>query len=63
MARKLDDVMATLPKDRKKRVEDRAMELATLKDLRHAAQQTLRAARSMPCPCCVGFPVQQCARP
>ena len=40
MARKLDDVMATLPKDRKKRVEDRAMELATLKDLRHAAQQT-----------------------
>ena len=40
MARKLDDVMATLPKDRKKRVEDRAMELATLKDLRHAVQQT-----------------------
>ena len=40
MARKLDDVMAALPKDRKKRVEDRAMELATLKDLRHAAQQT-----------------------
>jgi DNA-binding XRE family transcriptional regulator len=40
MARKLDDVMATLPKARKKRVEDRAMELATLKDLRHAAQQT-----------------------
>ena len=40
MVRKLDDVMATLPKARKKRVEDRAMELATLKDLRHAAQQT-----------------------
>jgi DNA-binding XRE family transcriptional regulator len=40
MARKLDDVMATLPKARKKRVEDRAMELATLKDLRHAVQQT-----------------------
>ena len=40
MARKLDDVMATLPKARKKLVEDRAMELATLKDLRHAAQQT-----------------------
>lgn len=36
MARKLDDVMATLPKARKKRVEDRAMELATLKDLGHA---------------------------
>ena len=40
MARKLDDVMATLPKDRKKRVEDRAMELATLKDLRLAVQRT-----------------------
>ena len=40
MARKLDDLMATLPKYRKKRVEDRAMELATLKDLRHAVQQT-----------------------
>jgi DNA-binding XRE family transcriptional regulator len=40
MARKLDDVMATLPKDRKKRVEDRAMELVTLKDIRLAVQQT-----------------------
>jgi len=40
MARKLDDVMATLPKDRKKRVEDRAIELAKLKDLRLAVQQT-----------------------
>ncbi len=40
MAKKLDDVMASLPKDRKKRVEERAMELATLKDLRHAVQQT-----------------------
>ena len=40
MARKLDDVMATLPKDRQKRVEARAMELATLKDLRQAVQQT-----------------------
>ena len=40
MARKLDEVMATLPKDRKKRVEDRVMELATLKDLRLAVQQT-----------------------
>jgi hypothetical protein len=40
MAKELDDVMAALPKDRKKRVEDRTMELATLKDLRHAAQQT-----------------------
>ena len=40
MARKLDDVMAALPKDRQKRVQARAMELATLKDLRQAAQQT-----------------------
>jgi DNA-binding XRE family transcriptional regulator len=40
MARKLDDVMAKLPKDRQKRVEDRAIELATLKDLRLAVQQT-----------------------
>ncbi len=40
MARNLDDVMASLPKARQKRVADRAMELATLKDLRQAAQQT-----------------------
>ncbi|MFA6616049.1 MAG: helix-turn-helix domain-containing protein [Hydrogenophaga sp.] len=40
MARKLDDVMVALPKERQQRVEARAMELATLKDLRLAAQQT-----------------------
>ena len=40
MARKLDDVIAALPKERQERVEARAMELATLKDLRHADQQT-----------------------
>jgi hypothetical protein len=40
MVKKLDDVMATLPKHRKKRVKDRARELATLKDLRHAVQRT-----------------------
>ncbi len=40
MARKLDDVMAALPAVRRKRVEMRAMELATLKDLRKAAEQT-----------------------
>ena len=40
MARKLDDVMATLPKERQQRVKAHAMELATLKDLRLAAQQT-----------------------
>lgn len=40
MAKSLDDVMAKLPKARKQRVEARAMELATLKDLRKATQQT-----------------------
>lgn len=40
MARKLDDVMAALPKERQQRVQARAMELATLKDLRLADQQT-----------------------
>ena len=40
MSRKLDEVMAVLPKTRQRRIEARAMELATLKDLRQAAQQT-----------------------
>jgi transcriptional regulator with XRE-family HTH domain len=40
VARKLDDVMGALPKTRQRRIEARAMELATLKDLRQAAQQT-----------------------
>lgn len=40
MLRKLDDVIAALPKARQKRVQARAIELATLKDLRLAAQQT-----------------------
>ena len=40
MARKLDDVMAVLPAERRARIEQRAMELATLKDLRAAAQKT-----------------------
>ena len=40
MARKLDDVMASLPKERQEQVEARAMELATLKALRQAVQQT-----------------------
>ena len=40
MAKKLDDVLAALPKDRQQRVQSRAMELATLKDLRQAAEQT-----------------------
>ena len=40
MARKLDEVMASLPRARQERIEARAMELATLKDLRQAAKQT-----------------------
>ena len=40
MAKKLDDLMAALPAPRRARIEDRAMELATLKDLRKAAEQT-----------------------
>ena len=40
MAKKLDDVLAALPQDRQQRIEARAMELSTLKDLRQAAQQT-----------------------
>ena len=40
MARKLDDIMAALPQERQQRVQARAMELATLKDLRLATQQT-----------------------
>ena len=40
MARKLTDVMAALPAARRQRVTKRAMELATLKDLRIASQQT-----------------------
>jgi transcriptional regulator with XRE-family HTH domain len=40
VARKLDDVMAALPAERRARIEQRALELATLKDLRAAAQKT-----------------------
>ena len=40
MARKLDDIMAALPAKRRAQVNDRAMALATLKDLRKAAEQT-----------------------
>lgn len=40
MARNLDELMATLPRERRQRIENRAMELATLKDLRQAVQQT-----------------------
>ncbi|QKS30275.1 MAG: helix-turn-helix transcriptional regulator [Candidatus Accumulibacter similis] len=40
MARRLDDVMVALPAERRARVEKRALELRTLKDLRIAAEQT-----------------------
>lgn len=40
MERKLDDVMAALPKARRERIEARAMELATVKDFRQPEQQT-----------------------
>jgi transcriptional regulator with XRE-family HTH domain len=40
MAKKLDDVMAALPAKRRAKVEQRAQELATLKELRQAVEQT-----------------------
>jgi DNA-binding XRE family transcriptional regulator len=40
MAKKLDDIMAALPAKRRAQINGRAMELATLKDLRKAAEQT-----------------------
>lgn len=40
MARKLDDAMAALPAQRCAKIERRAQELATLKDLRHALEHT-----------------------
>lgn len=40
MAKKLDDVMAALPAKRRAKIEKRAQELATLKDLRQAVERT-----------------------
>lgn len=40
MARKLDELLAELPIERRAVVEQRAAELATLKDLRQAMQKT-----------------------
>lgn len=42
MARTLDEVIAALPARRRQRVESRAIALATLRELREAAQQTQR---------------------
>jgi DNA-binding XRE family transcriptional regulator len=40
MPRNLEQVLAKLPAKRRAKVEQRAAELATLKDLRHAVEQT-----------------------
>lgn len=40
MAKKLDDMLAALPAERRANIEARAGELATLKDLRQAVAQT-----------------------
>ncbi len=40
MARKLDDLLAQLPAPRQARIAARAQELASLKDLRQAVEQT-----------------------
>jgi len=40
MPRSLDQVMASLPAKRREKIERRAAELATLKDLRQAVQRT-----------------------
>ena len=40
MAKNLDDVLATLPAKRRKKIDLRAAELATLKDLRQAVERT-----------------------
>lgn len=40
MAKKLDDVMAALPAKRRAKIERRAQELASLKDLRVAVERT-----------------------
>jgi DNA-binding XRE family transcriptional regulator len=40
MARKLDDVLAALPAKRRAKIERRAQELASLKDLRQAVAKT-----------------------
>lgn len=40
MAKNLDEVLAKLPAKRRARIEQRAAELATLKDLRQAVEQT-----------------------
>lgn len=40
MAKKLDEMMAALPAKRRAKIERRAQELATLKELRQAVEQT-----------------------
>jgi DNA-binding XRE family transcriptional regulator len=40
MTKKLDDILASLPTERRAKIESRAQELATLKDLRIATAHT-----------------------
>jgi DNA-binding XRE family transcriptional regulator len=40
MTKKLDDIMSALPTQRRQRIEARAVQLATLKDLRQDSHQT-----------------------
>ena len=40
LAKKLDDMLAALPAKRRSKIEQRAQELITLKDLRQAVEQT-----------------------
>ena len=40
MARTLEQILSALPKKRREKIEQRAAELATLKDLRQAVEQT-----------------------
>jgi DNA-binding XRE family transcriptional regulator len=40
MAKKLDDVMAGIPAKRRANIQRRAIQLATLKDLRQAVEKT-----------------------
>jgi DNA-binding XRE family transcriptional regulator len=40
MAKKLNDLLAALPAERRAKIESRAQDLASLKDLRQAVEQT-----------------------
>ena len=46
MAKKLDDIMAAMPAQRRARIEGRAMELATRQELSKAFQREPKPGRS-----------------